>query len=165
MKSTALVCLLAIASLAAGCASIESLQPGRTMAEVEQQFHAPGARRTEANGNQVWEYDLGPEGRAFWRLSFGPDGRLVSATQELTEENFGKLRAGQTTRDDVMRLIGRPVRTFNFLRINDEVWDYRYMKGAWFMVLSVHFDSARGTVTSYFSEPDPEVYRASDSGF
>lgn len=165
MKIFTLFCALVVAGLLAGCVSYEAVKPGLSMAELEQLLHAPTGRRTEPNGNQVWEYDLGPEGRAFWLFTFGADGKLVGTKQALTEENFGNLRAGQSTRDEVTRLIGRPVRTFNFSRINDEVWDYRYMKGAWFMLLSVHFDKASGTVSSYFSEPDPEVYRAADSGF
>ena len=163
MKILNLFCSFAVAAMIAGCASFGSLQPGRSMAEVEQQFHAPSGKRSEASGNQVWEYDLGPEGRAFWMLSFGADGRLVQAKQVLTEENFRNIRFGQSTRDDVMRLIGHPFRKYNFTNLREEVWDYRYMNGSWFMLLSVHIDLGKGTVSAYASEPDPEKYPGKDS--
>lgn len=152
------------AFLIAGCASFESIKPGASMAEVERQFHAPGARRIEAGGNQVWDYDLGPLGRAFWQLRFGPDGRLLTATQTLTEDNFRNIRFGQATRDDLAREFGKPYRKYLFVNLADEVWDYRYQRNTWAMLASMHIDPATGAVKSCFTQPDPEVYAAYGRG-
>ena len=134
------------------------------MAEVERQFHVPSGKRSEANGNQVWEYNLGPQGRGFWLLTFGPDGTLIQANQALTEENFRNIRFGQSTRDEVTHLLGPPYRKYNFTNLGEEVWDYRYARGSWAMLLSMHFDSGRGLVKSYVTQTDPEAYAARGRG-
>ena len=82
----------------------------------------------------------------------------------ITDALLLNLHSGQTTREDVTRLLGSPERIFNFSRLNDEVWDYRYTRGTWLMILNVHFDSRSGKVTSYFSQPDPKIYQPDDHG-
>jgi outer membrane protein assembly factor BamE (lipoprotein component of BamABCDE complex) len=156
-------CALAVASLLAGCVSYGAVKPGLSMAEVEQQLRAPTGKRTEPNGNQVWEYDLGPEGRAFWTYTFGADGRLIASKQWLSEETLRSLQPGRSTHDDVLRLIGKPVRKFNFTRLNEEVWDYRYVTGSLYMLAHVSFDAAKGRFTMYSTELDPEKYPGNDS--
>ena len=166
MKISALLLSLplAVTVLMAGCASFGSLPPGSSMAEVEQKYHAPSGKRTEANGNQIWEYNLAPSGREFWILSFGPDGRLLQASQALTDENFLKLRSGQATREEVTRLIGPPYRIFKFPARSEEVWQYRYVRGSWYMLASMQFDTAKGVYISYSTEPDPEMYPSRETG-
>lgn len=82
----------------------------------------------------------------------------------ITEETLAGIRAGQSTRDDVTQLLGSPLRKYDFSALNDEVWDYRYVRGSWLMLLDVHFDIRNGKVTSYFSQPDPKIYSPSDNG-
>ncbi len=88
----------------------------------------------------------------------------VSSAPVITEETLLNIHAGQSTRDDVTKLLGSPERIFNFSRLNEEVWDYRYARGTWLMILNVHFDSRTGKVTSYFSQPDPKIYQPNDHG-
>jgi outer membrane protein assembly factor BamE (lipoprotein component of BamABCDE complex) len=88
----------------------------------------------------------------------------VSSAPVITEATLLNIKNGQSTREDVTRLLGSPLRTFNFTRLNDEVWEYRYTRGSWLMVLSVHFDTRNGKVSSYFSEPDPKIYSPDDNG-
>ena len=87
-----------------------------------------------------------------------------SSAPVITEETLLNIRAGQSARDDVTKLLGSPERIFNFSRLNEEVWDYRYARGTWLMILNVHFDSRTGKVTSYFSQPDPKIYQPNDHG-
>lgn len=87
-----------------------------------------------------------------------------SSVPVITEETLLNIHAGQSTRDDVTKLLGSPERIFNFSRLNEEVWDYSYARGTWLMILNVHFDSRSGKVTSYFSQPDPKIYQPNDHG-
>lgn len=82
-----------------------------------------------------------------------------SNARSFTEETLAGIRVGQATRQDLLQLLGPPERKYNFSALNDEVWDYRYARGSWRMVLDVHLDSRNGKVTSYFSQPDPKIYQ------
>ncbi|MCX7153002.1 MAG: outer membrane protein assembly factor BamE [Proteobacteria bacterium] len=88
----------------------------------------------------------------------------VSSAPIITEETLLNIKNGQSTREDVTKILGSPLRIFNFTRLNDESWEYRYTRGTWLMVLSVHFDTRNGKVSSYFSEPDPKIYSPDDNG-
>jgi outer membrane protein assembly factor BamE (lipoprotein component of BamABCDE complex) len=81
-----------------------------------------------------------------------------------TEEMLVNIKNGQSTREDVTQLLGTPLRKFNFSAFNDEVWEYRSTSGTTYMVLSVHFDSRNGKVTSFLAEPDARYYSIEDNG-
>ena len=46
----------------------------------------------------------------------------------------------QTTKEEVERRVGRPFLTTFFPRLEEEVWDYRYMLGVQTYVAEIHFD-------------------------
>ena len=69
------------------------------------------------------------------------------------QEQFRGIQEGQSTRDDVLRLLGRPEQKIVFSRMDEEVWDYRYQT-TWHMLLSVHFSTVTGKVKSYTNLPD-----------
>ena len=46
----------------------------------------------------------------------------------------------QTTKEEVERRVGRPFLTTVFPRLEEEVWDYRYMSGVQTYVAEIHFD-------------------------
>ena len=46
----------------------------------------------------------------------------------------------QTTKEEVERRVGRPFFTMFFPRLEEEVWDYRYLIGVRTYVAEIHFD-------------------------
>jgi len=48
--------------------------------------------------------------------------------------------APQTTKEEVERRVGKPFVTAVFPRLEEEVWDYRYMFGVQTYVAEIHFD-------------------------
>ncbi len=46
----------------------------------------------------------------------------------------------RTTKEEVERRVGRPFLTMFFPRLEEEVWDYRYMFGVQTYVAEIHFD-------------------------
>ncbi len=57
----------------------------------------------------------------------------------LQASDFAPL-APQTTKEEVERRVGRPFLTMFFPRLEEEVWDYRYMLGVQTYVAEIHFD-------------------------
>ena len=69
----------------------------------------------------------------------------------LNDDMLREIRPGQT-REEVERLIGPPVRTMHFARLDHTAWDYRYVDTWGYpAVFSVTFD-ARGLVVSKISQ-------------
>lgn len=69
------------------------------------------------------------------------------ATQEgvrpkwtLHEGDFASIVPQKTSKQDVERLVGKPLTTMVFARLGEEVWDYRYMDGVKTYIAEVHFD-------------------------
>jgi outer membrane protein assembly factor BamE (lipoprotein component of BamABCDE complex) len=148
--NTLLKCLLlSVAALLAACASFSGVQPGQSAAEVEKLLGAPTEKRNAAGGDQTWEYNLLPEGRKIWMVTFGADSRVKLIKQSLTEENFGNIRQGQSSRDEVLRLLGKPSSRNLFNRTGEEVWVYQFYSDSWRMLLDVHFGAADGVVRRY----------------
>ena len=120
--------VLASAGLAA-CVSFggEGLRPGASGDEIRTAMGAPGTVWPEADGGSTWEYPRAPEGRQTFMVRLGADGRLREIRPALQAENFARVRAGVTKRDEVRRLLGAPYLESYFARKNETVWDYRYM--------------------------------------
>lgn len=115
-------------------------------AEVRQVMGKPEAVFEEVDGTRVLEYPKGPEGARTWMFHIGKDGRLRSYQQVLTEENFAKVQQGMS-RDEVRRLLGKPRRVVPFKRLNEEVWDWRYVStNPAVRLFNVHFDLETGKV-------------------
>jgi outer membrane protein assembly factor BamE (lipoprotein component of BamABCDE complex) len=84
------------------------------------------------------------------------------ATQEgvqpkwtLKQSNFAPIKP-QTTKEEVERLVGKPVLTMTFPRKPEEVWDYRYMNGVETWGAAIHFDmQGRTTYTEFYPDTCP----------
>ena len=148
----------AATALFAGCASYDAVQPGQSMADVERRLSAPSDKRSDADGGEVWEYNLQPLGRRTWMVTFGADGKVARVEQVMHADHFRKLRDGESTRDDVLRMLGKPGSRHSYSRLGEEVWDYGFYLDTWSMLLSVHFDAASGRLKYYATMPDPAVY-------
>jgi hypothetical protein len=149
---------LAIASLAAACASLgpPSFPAGTSMAEVEARMGRPQAVVNAPGGVVVWQYPNGPVGQTTYMVDFGPDQRVTTVYQALTEQRIAKIVPGTTTQADIRLLLGPPGQTMFFSRMNEEVWSYRYQTGAsmnW--IFNVNFDAKTKIVRSTGQEIDP----------
>jgi hypothetical protein len=82
-----------------------------------------------------------------------------SAVEKQAQENFRAIHEGQSTQDDVLRVLGKPAWQTIYGRMGEEVWDYRYLT-TWHMLLSVHFSIDTGKVKYYTNIPDPAFHRS-----
>ena len=120
-------CLVAVASLAAGCTAIgvARLEPGRSSeADVRGALGEPAKVYTDPGGARQLAFPLGPQGTQTYMAFLGPEGRLVRLEQVLTEEQFRRIAAGTTSAAELERLIGPPWRTVDFPRKRQVAWDY-----------------------------------------
>ena len=75
----------------------------------------------------------------------------------LTDESFIPIKPG-ISKADVQNLLGKPILTTNFPRLNEEVWDYRSLHGTTFIYITeVHFDG-QGVVKYFTQHPDPAYH-------
>jgi outer membrane protein assembly factor BamE (lipoprotein component of BamABCDE complex) len=70
------------------------------------------------------------QGRSWWTLS---------------EQNFAAIQPGTTGKEDVERLVGTPLLATVFPRLQEEVWDYRFLNGTMTYGAEVHFDTSGRT--------------------
>ena len=71
---------------------------------------------------------------------------------KLHKADFTKIKSG-ASETDVVRLVGKPILKTTFTRLNEKVWDYRYMDGVDTDVAEIHFDM-RGRVKRLEHYPD-----------
>lgn len=69
---------------------------------------------------------------------------------------FKSLKPGVSTKDDVRKLIGAvPLTESHFPRLDEDVWEYRYLEGTTIVMLAyLHFDP-NGVLKSYEQRLDP----------
>lgn len=132
------ISLLLLAALTAGCVNMSSptkLAPGASAQAIRAQLGEPTGRHALPDGAQRLEYARGPFGRETWMLDVDAQGRLVKATQVLVESNFATIKAGMT-RDEVLKLIGRPSNVGYVGWQKQTVWNYRYASPfcQWFQI-------------------------------
>lgn len=148
--------------LAAGCASYDGrgLAVGTaTETDVVGLMGTPAASWRDADGGRQLAFPRGPAGLHTYMVFLDPAGRLQRIENVLDDAHFARLRAGQTTSDEVARLLGPPGETVAFPRRRESVWDYRF-RNAWGHEARyyVTFD-AQGVVRSTFQL---EEYRGDD---
>jgi hypothetical protein len=156
MRTIFPLAILTAALALGGCAGLmrETPLPGEPLAAVRTKLGQPTAVYPDPPG-QVLEYATGPMGQYTWMARIGPDGRLVSYEQVLTGEKFATIKVDKATKQDVLRIIGKPAET-SYLPLKDyEVWSYRYKEAnVWNSMMHVHFDRA-GVVRMMQNGPDP----------
>ena len=153
------LCSFAAAALllVAGCAALRppSVPTGASMAEVEGLLGRPKDVVAGPGGVTEWQYPTGPVGQTTFMVRFGADERTKAAYQALTFEQFAKVRRG-ISRDEVRLLLGPPGQTMFFVRMNEEVWSYRYQAAASDnRIFNVHMDATTGYVRTTSEQMDP----------
>jgi outer membrane protein assembly factor BamE (lipoprotein component of BamABCDE complex) len=124
-------------------------------ADVRKVMGQPDTVRDEADGSRILEYPKGPEGARTWMFTIDRSGKLRDYMQVLTEENFVRIAPGMS-KDDVRRRLGRPRTVVPFPRMNEEVWDWRYLSGTRVRLFNVHFDMTSGKVSHTSSQDAAE---------
>lgn len=100
----------------------------------------------EDDGTRILEYPKGPEGARTWMFRIDGNGKLRQYRQVLTEENFAKVQPGMS-KADVRWLLGKPRTIVPFKRLNEEVWDWRFLSvNPAVQLFNVHFDMTTGKV-------------------
>jgi hypothetical protein len=159
-KITTTVTLLMLGA----CAGLIRHAPsiGDPVAVVQQKMGAPTAIYRDGP-DQLFEYATGPMGQQTWMARIGPDGRLSAYEQVLTGEKFATIKIDTATKDDVLRIVGRPAEFSRVAYRNYEVWSYRYKEaGVWNSLMHVHFDQ-QGVVRQLLNGPDP-MYDTKEKG-
>jgi hypothetical protein len=83
---------------------------------------------------------------------------------QIKETAFVPLVPGVHTKNDVHRLVGEPLVRFHFARLNEDVWEYRYIEGVFTVKLAwLSFDATSGAYKSAFHQLDP-AYSGNDRG-
>ena len=81
----------------------------------------------------------------------GPGGPAFADYRVLDDDRVARVVPGQT-REEVLSLLGPPVRTMHFARLDHTAWDYRYIDTwGYHAIFSVTFDAA-GVVVSRISQ-------------
>jgi len=146
--------LASLLAAVAGCASYDgyNLRPGvSTEAEVRGTMGTPAMEFRNPDGSRELVYPRGPIGTQTFFAGLRADGVVSEIRPVLGEGSFNQIRPGQTTRDDVLRLIGPPGDTMHFALLQQDSWEYRF-RDLWgyIAIFSVNFDN-NGVVASKFT--------------
>lgn len=146
-----------LAMTLAGCdpQRVEKLEEGvSTEIDVRKQFGDPATVTAEADGTRTLDYPRQPEGWTNYVVRIGADGKMSSLRQLLNNDNFARVKPGQT-QQDVRNILGRPAATVPYALKQQEVWDWRCKpSGQESKLFSVTFDSS-GRVVSTALADDP----------
>ncbi len=162
MRKIATISFLAAVLGLPACTALLPAEPsvGDPVETVIAKFGQPTAVYP-AGQARLLEFARGPMGQFTWMARIGPDGRMLSFEQVLTDQKFGTIAIGKTTRDEVLHTLGRPAERSRVALQDYEVWSYRYKEsGVWNSMMHVHFDRA-GVVQMMQNGPDP-MYEYND---
>ncbi|WP_420474217.1 outer membrane protein assembly factor BamE domain-containing protein [Noviherbaspirillum sp. ST9] len=155
MKITLKIAISAIALSLAGCTTLfpPQVNVGDSEADVLAKRGQP-THRYQDGKDRLMEYALGPWGQKTYMARIGADGRVVSFEQVLTIQKFASIKVGESTKDQVLRIVGGPSET-SYLPLRDlEVWSYPYREAeVWNSLMHIHFDKA-GVVQQMLNGPD-----------
>jgi hypothetical protein len=115
------------ALLLPGCTAVglARLEPGRsTETDVRQVLGEPARAYANPDGSRQLVFPRGPEGLQTYMAFVAADGRLVRLEQALTEQQLARISPGETTADEVERLVGPPWRRIDFPNKRATAWDY-----------------------------------------
>ena len=134
---------------------VEKLEEGvATEADVRKQFGDPVTVTVEADGTRTLDYPRQPEGWTNYVIKVGADGKMSSLRQLLNNDNFARVKPGQT-QQDVRNILGRPAKVMPYGLKQEEVWDWRCKpSGQESRLFSVTFDRS-GKVVSAALADDP----------
>ena len=115
------------AVLLAGCTALglARLEPGKsTEADVRRVLGEPARAYANPDGSRQLVFPSGPQGQQTYMAFVAADGRLQRVDQVLTERQFDRISAGQSTAEEVERLVGPPWRRVDFPNKHAVAWDY-----------------------------------------
>lgn len=131
-----LLCLLALSA----CATRPAPLPGQSQAQVLQTLGSPHGRYS-LNGEESWEYNSWPFGQRTFFARFDKEGKMQVFEQVLSHQGFARVQVGVSNKDDVLRLLGKPLETSYLSLPKLEVWTYAYKEAdVWDSMMHVHFD-------------------------
>jgi hypothetical protein len=139
-----------------GCAAdpIATLPAGTKSEQIAHQFGAPTLTWRE-DGGEVWEFAQGPRGVRTYMVRLDSLGRLASVEQVLDETHFAQVKPG-ASREEILRLLGRPGGEWSYPVVNEKVWSYRFLDSPGRpMFFNVHFDVGNGLVKATSRSLDP----------
>lgn len=165
MKSIKSLLLLLTFFILAGCGTASKVfgpapMPGDTEQDVIAKRGVP-AYRYRVGDQTLLEYPGGYYGQQTFMARIGPDGRLISYDQVRTVERFGQIKINESTKQDVLMIVGTPSEVTPQPRRQLEVWSYRYKENeVWHSIMHIMFDQA-GIVRAMENARDP-MYDTSD---
>jgi hypothetical protein len=154
---------LFVASLLAGCASFQPLEPGKArLADVEARFGKPVERVALPDGGSRSYHSTLPEGRENFVVTAGSDGVVREIRQQLTWDSIKKISPNATSAKDLRDLVGLPFRVVRMERQQRDVWEYpwRLVEEKRILWVQVSYD---GTVREVLEMHDFESDVPSDS--
>ena len=131
---------LLLAIFAGACATLQSLPPGASEAEVRARMGAPALELSGPDGTRQLAYPTAPFGTQTFMAHIDRGGRLTRVEQVLDDVRFQQIQPGMT-REELLRFIGPPFQTGRFPNLRQTAWDYRF-KDTWgyIAILSVMLD-------------------------
>lgn len=156
---------LLLSAVLAGCAGLGSNAPlsaASTEAQVRASWGEPGRvwlpQPGLPAGNKVLEYSRQPSGHTAFMVEIGADGKVAGVRQVLNRENFARVVVGMTP-DQVLRLLGQPMKITHYRLKDLTYYDWRYLDGPTrenSAVFSAVFDASM-RVVSTISVRDPDL--------
>lgn len=125
MKNVVVVVAVACALLA-GCAGYapSGVSTGQSEADVVRAMGPPTGSYPMPDGRRL-EFARGPFGRHTYMVDLDAAGRVTRVEQVLSEANFLRVTPGMS-RDELLRLLGRPGEVFAVPWQRAVVWNWRY---------------------------------------
>ena len=146
----------AVALTLAGCAQLQSVPSGTSLAEVEQKFGKPTLTCPNSDGSQRVIWSQQPMGETAYGSFIAKDGTIVAMKQLLTDAHFDMLGQGTWTAEQVLCEFGPPVDKTGVGKGNEIVWSYRYKQSAtWYSLMYVFLGADGKQVTHFHPGPDP----------
>ena len=154
---------LVLAGLLAGCAAMpERLVAGTPRADIERALGRPSAVIVLSEGTRL-QYSRQPAGQQVFNLELDTQGRLRRVDQVMDPAWFARVEVDRWTRDDVLRLFGRPALVERVALFDGDIWTYRYMDVVWPRQFHVHLDRA-GVVRKLMHTDEPMPDDVFDTG-
>jgi len=154
LRATLTLGTLMLAGLLAGCAAMpERLVPGTPRADIERALGRPGAVIELPTGTRL-QYSRQPAGQQVFNVELDAQGRLRQVDQVMDPAWFARIEVDRWTRDDVLRLFGRPALVERVALFDGDIWTYRYLDVSWHRQFHVHLDPG-GVVRKLMHTDEP----------
>lgn len=155
--------MLMLGTLLVGCAAMpERLVAGMARADIERALGRPTAVIDAPDGTRL-QYSRQPAGQQVFNVELDAQGRLRQVDQVMDPAWFARVEVDRWTREDVLRLFGRPALVERVALFDGDIWTYRYLDVSWPRQFHVHLDPA-GVVRKLMHTDEPLPDDAFDPG-